>query len=99
MKLSTLFTISLAFIPSLITAVAIPDVASRNETLAKRGGEVNYLANCERIDRYTGQYPHYPASYMAWYSNGDNSQGGQRPDSLSNEYRDWSNGGETKKPS
>ncbi|KAG8898918.1 hypothetical protein FRC01_010721 [Tulasnella sp. 417] len=72
MKLPTLSIASLSFIPSLIAAIAIPDVASRNETLAKRGGEVNYLANCQRIDPKDS----YTASYVAWYANIDNTQSG-----------------------
>lgn len=77
MKLSTLFITSLSFIPSLIAAASIPDVAPRNETLAKRGGEVNYLSNCARVDISKWPPPSYSASYIAWYSNVDNSQGGQ----------------------
>ncbi|KAG8959216.1 hypothetical protein FRC00_001828 [Tulasnella sp. 408] len=93
MKLSTLFITSLSFIPSLITAVAISDVASRNETLTKRGGEVNYLSNCLRW--IAGTADSYTASYVAWYANVDNSQSGyDRPDSLSNEYRNWAAGGD-----
>ncbi|KIO17301.1 hypothetical protein M407DRAFT_33050 [Tulasnella calospora MUT 4182] len=93
MKLSILLITSLSFIPSLIAAVAIPDVAPRNETLAKRGGEVNYLSNCQRLDVNT--LNSYTASYVAWYANVDNSQSGSdRPDSLSNEYRNWDAGGD-----
>ncbi|KAG8948665.1 hypothetical protein FRC04_009431 [Tulasnella sp. 424] len=96
MKLLALCTTSLSFIPSLISAIAIPAadvVAPRNETssLEKRGGEVNYLSNCLRVD--VNLTSGYYASYIAWYSNVDNSQSGQRPDSLSSEYRDWSKGG------
>ncbi|KAG8959218.1 hypothetical protein FRC00_001830 [Tulasnella sp. 408] len=92
MKLSTLFITSLSLIPSLIAAVAIPDSAARNETLAKRGGEVNYLANCQRIGNNKDTYT---ASYAAWYMNIDNTQSGNdRPDSLSNEYRNWAAGGD-----
>ncbi|KIO16253.1 hypothetical protein M407DRAFT_34101 [Tulasnella calospora MUT 4182] len=92
MKFSTLFVTPLYLIPSLIAAAAIPDVAAHNETLAKRGGEVNYLANCQRIE--AGQ-DSYTASYVAWYSNLDNTQSGNdRPESLSNEYRDWSANGD-----
>ncbi|KAG8959219.1 hypothetical protein FRC00_001831, partial [Tulasnella sp. 408] len=91
MKFFALFTTSLSFIPSLITAAAIPDVAARNETLVKRGGEVNYLSNCARVD-FSGPWPvsSYTASYIAWYSNIDNTHSGNdHPDSLSNEYRNW----------
>lgn len=35
------------------------------------------------------------ASYAPWYSNWRNSQNGQPPESLTNEYRDWSKGGST----
>lgn len=98
MKLSTLSLTSLLFIPSLAAAAAVPDAPRQNGTLTKRGGEVNYLANCERVDpeadAYDEQYK-YSASYMAWYANIDKSQGQQLPDSLSNEYRDWSRGGTT----
>ncbi|KAG8940017.1 hypothetical protein FRC00_013333, partial [Tulasnella sp. 408] len=91
MKLSPLSLLSFAVVPSFISAATIPDLAARNGTLAKRGGEVNYLAGCFRI---TIPNPGgYVASYMAWYSNVDNSLNRERPDSLSSEYRDWSNGG------
>ncbi|KIO23882.1 hypothetical protein M407DRAFT_106440 [Tulasnella calospora MUT 4182] len=37
----------------------------------------------------------YHASYVAWYSNVDNTlSGNPRPGSLSSEYRDWSVGGD-----
>ncbi|KAG8891915.1 hypothetical protein FRC00_012929, partial [Tulasnella sp. 408] len=77
MKLFTLFTTSLSFIPSLIAAATIPEVAARNETLVKRGGEVNYLCNCVRVD-FSGPWPvsSYTASYIAWYSNIDNTHSG-----------------------
>lgn len=43
MKLLALCITSLSFIPYLISAIAIPNVAARNETsLDKRGGKVNY---------------------------------------------------------
>ncbi|KIO22365.1 hypothetical protein M407DRAFT_28085 [Tulasnella calospora MUT 4182] len=74
MKFSTLFITSLSFVPSLVAAAAIPDAALRNETLSKRGGEVNYISNCARIDPNVGSQ--YSASYIAWYSNVDNSQSG-----------------------
>ncbi|KAG8909708.1 hypothetical protein FRC01_006778 [Tulasnella sp. 417] len=77
MKFSALFIASLSFIPSLIAAVAIPDIAARNETLVKRGGEVNYLSNCLRVDTHSGwPLSSYTASYIAWYSNIDNTQSG-----------------------
>ncbi|KAG8917694.1 hypothetical protein FRC01_002278 [Tulasnella sp. 417] len=94
MKLSTLYLTSLALLPSFIAAAAIPEAAPRSEeasTIVKRAGEVNYIANCIRVNPY-GTYEYY-ASYMAWYANQDNSQNGQWPDSLSNEYRNWANGG------
>ncbi|KIO32806.1 hypothetical protein M407DRAFT_18271 [Tulasnella calospora MUT 4182] len=93
MKLSTLLPVSFTLLPSLVAASAIPDVAPRHESLSKRGGEVNYLTNCERGNQYNA-YDNYPASYVAWYSNVDNSQSGQRPDSLSSEYRNWDAGGD-----
>lgn len=75
MKLLALCITSLCFIPSLISAIAIPNVAPRNETsLGKRGGEVNYLANCQRFDVNT--WDSYTASYVAWYANVDNTQSG-----------------------
>lgn len=88
-----LLPISLAFAPSFIAAAAIPDVAPRNETIAKRGGEVNYLADCTRWS-VLNTWSDYPASYIVWYSNVDNSQDKQLPDSLSSEYRNWDAGGE-----
>lgn len=95
MKLLALCITALSLIPSLISAIALPAdvVVPRNETssdLEKRGGEVNYLSNCWRVNVNNNGYY---ASYVAWYSNVDNSQNGQRPDSLSSEYRDWSAGG------
>ncbi|KAG8925644.1 hypothetical protein FRC01_009882 [Tulasnella sp. 417] len=81
-----------ALILSLVAAAALPDVVPRNETFSKRGGE-NYLANCERGNQYNA-YDNYPASYVTWYSNVNNSQDGQRPDSLSSEYRNWAAGGD-----
>ncbi|KIO20968.1 hypothetical protein M407DRAFT_29410 [Tulasnella calospora MUT 4182] len=91
MKLSTLYISSLTLLPSVITAAAITGGVPLNGTLARRGGEVNYLADCSRWVPSTSEQ--YPASYMAWYSNVDNSLDQQKPDSLSNEYRDWSAGG------
>ncbi|KIO32506.1 hypothetical protein M407DRAFT_105105 [Tulasnella calospora MUT 4182] len=92
MKLTTLYLTSIALLPSLIAAVAIPDVSPRDGALSKRGGEVVYLADCTRTDVSSGSS--YPASYGAWYADVDNSLSGNvRPDDLSNEYRDWSNGG------
>lgn len=92
MKLSVLCLTLLSLLPSFIVAAALPDFVPRNETIAKRGGEVNYLADCSRLLLSSGDS--YQASYIAWYSNVDNSQNEQRPDSLSSEYRDWSRGGE-----
>ncbi|KAG8934261.1 hypothetical protein FRC00_012326 [Tulasnella sp. 408] len=91
MKLSALYIASLAFLPSFISAVAVTDAADHKAALGKRGGEINYLANCYRED--WDDDVKYKASYMAWYSNSDNSVNGQQPNSLSSEYRDWSNGG------
>lgn len=71
MKLSTLFLIPFVFLPSFIFAATIPHPPPRNGTLVKRGGEVNYLANCEVLDGAFGN-SHF-ASYMGWYSNVDNS--------------------------
>ncbi|KAG9041123.1 hypothetical protein FS837_012714 [Tulasnella sp. UAMH 9824] len=93
MKLSTLYLSSLALLPSFIAAAAVPDAAPRSEeasVIGKRGPEVNYLSNCNRRN---GAGIAYQASYIGWYANQDNSQGGQWPDSLSNEYRNWGNGG------
>ncbi|KIO23582.1 hypothetical protein M407DRAFT_26955 [Tulasnella calospora MUT 4182] len=93
MKLSTLYLSALAFIPSFISAGIIPDVTSHKEALAKRGGEVNYLANCRHFQGDLSSY--YTVSHILWYSNVDNSQSGHDvPDSLSNEYRDWAAGGD-----
>ncbi|KAG9041122.1 hypothetical protein FS837_012713 [Tulasnella sp. UAMH 9824] len=92
MKLSTLYLPSLALLPSFIAAAAVPDAAPGSEkapVISKRGPEVNYIANCNRVNG-SGSYQ---ASYVAWYANQDNSQNGQWPDSLSNEYRNWGNGG------
>ncbi|KAG8915157.1 hypothetical protein FRC00_007200 [Tulasnella sp. 408] len=94
MKLSTLHLTSLALLPSFIAAAAIPEASPQSEeasTLSKRGPEVNYIANCWRVNPSGGR--EYEASYVAWYANQDNSQSGQWPQSLSNEYRDWANGG------
>ncbi|KAG8944211.1 hypothetical protein FRC00_010693, partial [Tulasnella sp. 408] len=91
MKRSTLYLASVTLLPSVISAAAIPEGNPLNGTLAKRGGEVNYLAGCSRFVSSTSEQ--YPASYMAWYSNVDNSLNQQKPDSLSSEYRDWSAGG------
>ncbi|KAG8987659.1 hypothetical protein FRB90_003224 [Tulasnella sp. 427] len=95
MKLSTLFSIPLAFVPSLVSAAAIDNTAPRNETIVKRGGEVNYLLNCYRnkyLDDSVSEQ--YTASYAAWYSNIDNSHNGERPDALSSEYRNWDANGD-----
>ncbi|KIO15737.1 hypothetical protein M407DRAFT_34675 [Tulasnella calospora MUT 4182] len=92
MKFSTLYLTSLSFLPSFIAAAAVPDALPGSEeasTLGKRGPEVNYISNCNRRNGAGS----YPASYIAWYANQDNSQDGQWADSLSNEYRNWANGG------
>ncbi|KIO22760.1 hypothetical protein M407DRAFT_27713 [Tulasnella calospora MUT 4182] len=94
MKLSTLYLTSFAFFPSFAFSAAVPDMGSRNETLHKRGGEVNYIANCIMYQNTWTPGDSYHVSHLAWYANSDNSQNGQQPDSLSNEYRDWSKGGE-----
>ncbi|KAG9042994.1 hypothetical protein FS837_010158 [Tulasnella sp. UAMH 9824] len=94
MKLSTLYLITFVFFPSFASSVAVPNMGPRNETLHKRGGEINYLADCTMYQNTWEPGANYHVSHMAWYSNGDNSQNGQQPDSLSNEYRDWSRGGE-----
>ncbi|KAG8906889.1 hypothetical protein FRC00_012272 [Tulasnella sp. 408] len=75
MRLSALYYGSLAFLPSFIAALAVPDVVPRNETLAKRGGEVNYLTYCLRAN-VNNMADAYHASYIAWYSNIDNTQSG-----------------------
>ncbi|KAG9015072.1 hypothetical protein FRB90_004915 [Tulasnella sp. 427] len=78
----------LSFFIALVSAAAVPDTASSLETLSKRGGEVFYLANC-----LVGEgFNIYRASYVAYYSNVDNSQNQQNPDAISQEYRD-ANGG------
>lgn len=92
MKLSARCIASLAVLPSLTFAAAIPDAADHKAALEKRGGEINYLANCYRQD--WDEDVKYEASYMTWYSNSDNSVNGEQPNSLSSEYRDWSKGGE-----
>ncbi|KAG8934260.1 hypothetical protein FRC00_012325 [Tulasnella sp. 408] len=94
MKPFTLYIASFAFVTSLIDAASAQTQAPRSETIAKRGGEVNYLANCQRISLSTGL--DYHASYMTWYADVDRSLHGPnlRPDSMSNEYRDWSKGGD-----
>ncbi|KIO28524.1 hypothetical protein M407DRAFT_22265 [Tulasnella calospora MUT 4182] len=88
MRLSHLSLLSSAVIPAFVFAGTIPEVAPRNGTLAKRGGEVNYLCNCDRID-YETDYVPYHASYIAWYSDGDHKPGDGLPESLSSEYRNW----------
>ncbi|KIO19643.1 hypothetical protein M407DRAFT_30714 [Tulasnella calospora MUT 4182] len=94
MKGPTIYLAAFAFLSTFISAAAVPHVASPGEVLAKRGGEVNYLANC--IIRNPAYVTiNYHASYIAWYSNVDNSlSGNDTPESLSNEYRDWAAGGE-----
>ncbi|KAG9015074.1 hypothetical protein FRB90_004917 [Tulasnella sp. 427] len=78
----------LSFFIALVSAAAAPDTASSLETLSKRGGEVFYLANCLAGDVFDA----YRASYMAYYSNIDNSQNQQNPDAISEESRDASGG-------
>lgn len=78
MKLSALYLTSFALLPSFIAAAAIPDDGPHSEeasTLSKRGPEVNYIANCWRVNPSGGR--EYEASYVAWYSNQDYSQSGQ----------------------
>lgn len=85
-----------AFLPTLISALTIPNIAPpqlERSSLAKRGGQVLYLANCYR-ESISNWGDVYKASYGAWYANVDDSQNQEVPDALSNEYRDWSNGGD-----
>lgn len=77
MKLSTLYLTSFVFFPSLAFSVVVPNMAPRNETLHKRGGEINYLADCIMYKNTWEPGASYHVSHMAWYSNGDNSQNGQ----------------------
>ncbi|KIO22759.1 hypothetical protein M407DRAFT_27712 [Tulasnella calospora MUT 4182] len=56
--------------------------------------EHNFLANCVRRNIYDDG-DRYDASYMAWYENPNLALGNHMiPNSLSNEYRDWSTGGQ-----
>ncbi|KIO32507.1 hypothetical protein M407DRAFT_18560 [Tulasnella calospora MUT 4182] len=67
MKLTTLYLTSIALLPSLVTAVAIPDVSPRDGALSKRGGEVVYLADCTRTDVSSGSsYPASYGTYLRW---------------------------------
>lgn len=75
MKVSALFFASLTSIPSFVAALAVPEVVPRDETLAKRGGEVNYLTYCLRAN-VNNMADAYHASYAVWYSNIDNTQSG-----------------------
>ncbi|KAG9018733.1 hypothetical protein FRB90_010201 [Tulasnella sp. 427] len=86
MKFLALSLTSLALLPTFIAAAALPNVASNDNGLTKRAGEVNYLVNCIHTN--------YKVSHVAWYSNLDNSQGGQFPDATSDQYRDWSKNGD-----
>lgn len=74
MKLSVPYLTTLVLIPSFVSAAAIPDGVHLNGTLAKRGGEVNYLANCEQKNVYAGTS--YPLSRIAWFANVDASLSG-----------------------
>lgn len=76
MKLSSLYFITFTVIPSFVSAAALSDIAPRKEVHSKRGGEVNYLANCvsKEINKKGDQG--YPVSHIAWYSNVDNSLSG-----------------------
>lgn len=74
MKLTTLILTAIALIPSLISAAPVEEVAARKDILAKRGGEVNYLANC--INSSAVSPSGYHVSHIAWYSNVDNSLSG-----------------------
>lgn len=71
MKISVLYITLLTLLPSFTSAAAVPEATPRNEIHVKRGGEVNYLANCQRISLSTGR--DYHASYMTWYADVDRS--------------------------
>ncbi|KAG8979255.1 hypothetical protein FRB90_008154, partial [Tulasnella sp. 427] len=77
MKLFTLYVIPLSLISSLAYATAISQVSSGNETLAKRGNEVNFLANCVHYHNTAFPNDNYHVSHMIWYSDVDNSFNGQ----------------------
>lgn len=78
MKPYTPFITSPTFIHTLISAAAVPSDANVKGTLNKRGGEVNYLVNCRRLNWDDGSSD-YSAEYMAWYPNVKNSLNRQRP--------------------
>lgn len=75
MKLSSLYFTTFTVIPSFVSAAALAGIAPRKEVHSKRGGEVNYLANCvdTALSRPEGSYH---VSHIAWYSNVDNSLSG-----------------------
>ncbi|KAG8934262.1 hypothetical protein FRC00_012327 [Tulasnella sp. 408] len=64
MKLSTHYVASLAFLPSFVLTAAILDSAPHKEDLVKRGGEVNYLANC--VNNEVWSHSVYHVSHMVW---------------------------------
>lgn len=90
MKLSTYYYVALlAFLPPFALAAAIPDGALHRKDIVKRGGEVNYLANC--VNNEVWSHSVYHVSHMIWYANVDNSLSGRdvrlpRPTTLL--YRD-----------
>lgn len=83
--LTSIAALSLAFLSPLVSATVIP-------SLPKRDQQVLYLTNCFRALVADGN-DKYQASYGAWYASNDNSQTYQNPDALTNEYRNWANGG------
>ncbi|KAG8897761.1 hypothetical protein FRC01_011184, partial [Tulasnella sp. 417] len=74
MKLSTHYIASLTFLPFFAFSAAIPEGTPHSDALVKRGGEVNYLANCENFETWT--HSSYHVSHMIWYANVDNSLSG-----------------------
>ncbi|KAG8915060.1 hypothetical protein FRC00_008270 [Tulasnella sp. 408] len=68
MKLSTHYVTSLAFLPSFALAAAIPDGAPHKKDLVKRGGEVNYLANC--VNNEVWSHSVYHVSHMVYAETG-----------------------------
>ncbi|KAG9005196.1 hypothetical protein FRB90_010507, partial [Tulasnella sp. 427] len=92
MRLSTLSLVTFGVLPSLISALTVPAVVPRNETLIKRDQEINYLTFCVRANP-DNMADAYHASYMAWYSDPSHATSRSRhPDDLSSEYRKWVNG-------
>lgn len=86
----------LALLPALTFALTIPGTVPSHldrNSLAKRGGQVVYLANCYR-QSISNSGDVYKASYGAWYADVDDSQNQEAPGDLSNEYRNWANGGD-----